>query len=100
MEKNIELPESWGLSPHQECVIGSLLDYAGDFVSSADLCEALYGKATTPAPAKLRVLMQRCREIIDELTEGQVEIAIRRNSGWKFTVRHGFILKKIIEKAR
>lgn len=99
MEKNVELPRSWRLGSMQDCVIGSLLDEAGDFVSSADLCEALYGEATTPSPAKLRVLIQVCRETLADLSDGEVKIVGKRNYGWKFTIRSAMRLKKLIEAA-
>ena len=87
------------MSRQQECVIGSLIDHKGDYVSSEQFTKALYGKAEKPAPTKFRVTMQRCRDIVFERTNGRVEIDVKRNSGWKLTVRNAMILTKYIEKA-
>jgi DNA-binding response OmpR family regulator len=100
MEKNVKLPKSWELSDQQECVIGSLIDHAGDWVSSEAFTKALYGTPEKPAPAKLRVTMMRCRDIVFEQSNGRVEIDVKRNAGWKLTVRNALILKKFIEKAK
>lgn len=93
----VVLPKKWNLSNQQDIVIGGLIDCAGSYISAADFCEDLYGEdCNGPAPAKLRVLIQRCRAIIDNYSEGKVEVLIRRNSGWKLTKRDAFKMKKII----
>lgn len=95
----VELPESWSLSEQQDIVIGSLVDFAGSFISSQQFCEDIYDEDIKegPAPAKLRVLMQRCRTIIDDVTDGKVTVEIRRNSGWKMTRKNAKLMKKIIK---
>lgn len=98
MEEDVRFPTSWKLSGQQECIIGSLIDHKGDYVSSAQFTEALYGKPEKAAPAKFRFAMMRCRDIVFERTEGRVEIEIKRSSGWKLTVRNAMILKQYIEK--
>jgi hypothetical protein len=99
MEKDVALPKSWNLSGYQECVIGSLLDAAPDYVPFSSLTKAMYGKASKTAPAKLRVTVQRCRDIVWDKTEGNVEIEGKRGSGWRLTVRGALVLKKYVEKA-
>lgn len=97
MSDQVTLPESWGLSEQQDIVIGSLIDNAGSYVSAVDFCEDIYSETCYgPAPAKLRVLIQRCRAIIDNYSEGKVEVLVKRNSGWKLTKRDAFKMKKII----
>ena len=97
MDEQIELPKVWGLSGPQDVVIGGLLDYAGQYVAPADFCDWIYGEACDgPAPAKLRVLVQRCRALIEQFSDGRVEVQIKRNSGWKITKDHAIIMKNII----
>lgn len=93
-----EVPAEWSLSPQQECVIGTLMDDAGHFTTAGQFCEALYGEGFDkgPAPAKLRVLMQRCRAIIQDKSHDKVTILIKRNSGWKLTKKSRLIFLKII----
>ena len=99
--KEFELPTNWGLSEQQELVIGSLLDDAGRYLSAKALCDALYSGSMSknqPAPAKLRVLIQRCREILHKLSKGVVTIDVRRNSGWKITVHNRGVLQIIVDE--
>lgn len=98
--EQFELPNSWGLSEQQELVIGSLLDDAGRYLSAKVLCDALYGgamKTKQPAPAKLRVLIQRCRDILHTRSKGLVKIDVRRNSGWKITKHNREVLQNIVD---
>ena len=96
MSEMFEIPEEWNLSPQQDVFIGSLLDDAGVFISPEQFCDALYGEECDgPAPAKLRVLKQRCDEIIRELTEGKVAIEVKRNKGWRITKKGRLILGKV-----
>lgn len=93
-----EVPEEWGLSEQQEVVIGSLIDDAGSFIPPYELCRALYEgkfKKGCPAPAKLRVLVQRCRDILAELTDGKVEIETKRGKGWRITKKGRMILANL-----
>lgn len=91
------IPPEWELSPQQEVVIGSLIDEAGDYISAADFCDALYDEnCPGPAPAKLRVLIQRCREILEELTGDQVQVETRRYKGWRITKKDRIILKRLL----
>jgi len=99
MVDDFEVPENWNLSPQQECVIGSLIDDAGTFITAQELCEALYGEMLdkdAPAPAKLRVLMQRCRSILREVTQGTVSIETKRGFGWRITRRGRAIIRDIV----
>lgn len=75
------------------------MDSAGKYVSSAEFCKGLYGEENGkgPAPAKLRVLIQRCRDILELRTRGRVGIAVKRNSGWKITRKDAHLLTKIVE---
>lgn len=98
--EQFELPSSWNLSEQQELVIGSLLDDAGRYLSAKCLCDALYGGVHTtkqPAPAKLRVLIQRCRDILHKRSKGLVKIDVRRNSGWKITTHNRQVLQNIVD---
>ncbi len=93
-----KIPKQWALSPQQECVIGTLMDDAGHYTTAGQFCEALYGEGFDkgPAPAKLRVLMQRCRAIVEVKSTGKVAILIKRNSGWKITKKSRLIFLKVI----
>lgn len=95
-----EIPESWGLSAQQECLIGSLLDEAGEYLSADDLCDALYPddvrEEGAPAPAKLRVLIQRCRDILHELSGGRADIEGKRGTGWRITKKGRVILRNLV----
>lgn len=94
-DEMFDVPEEWGLSEQQEVVIGSLIDDAGSYIPPYELCRALYDgkfKKGCPAPAKLRVLMQRCRDILHDLTEGKVRIETRRGQGWRITKKSRMIL--------
>ena len=83
MKDIFTVPREWGLSPQQEFVIGSLIDSSPRYLSADHMCRELYEEECPgPAPAKLRVLMMRCREIVEELTNGKGKIQIRRNKGW------------------
>ena len=104
MSKNeeFEVPDEWGLSEQQEVVIGSLIDERGKYIPPCELCNALYPddktyKAGSPAPAKLRVLVQRCRDIVEDLTEGRAEIENKRGKGWRITKRDRIILMKAVD---
>ena len=100
MSEQFEIPKEWDLSPQQEVVIGSLIDDAGEYISPLEFCEALYDDydpEEKAAPAKLRVLVQRCREIVSELTEGAVKIEVRRNKGWRITKKSRIILKRLVD---
>lgn len=99
MEKDLKLPDSWHLSGYQELVIGSLLDAAPDFVTIPALTKAMYGKASKTAPAKLRVTMQRVRDIVWDKTEWSVEIEGIRGKGWRLEIMPALVLKKYIDIA-
>ncbi len=101
MSDEIELPKSWGLSEQQDIVIGGLIDEAGNYVTAHQFCEAIYDEdiGSDPAPAKLRVLIQRCRAIINKVSDGGVEVEIKRNHGWKMTKRNAYKMNKIIAEA-
>lgn len=96
MSYRFKLIEAWEISPQQATVIGRLLANPGKFQSSAVLCKLLYGKATTPAPAKLRMLVQRCRDIVCDETKGTATIIGKRNSGWKIAIKHSMVIKSCI----
>ena len=100
-QKSFNIPEDWGLSAQQELMIGSLLDEAGRFISPAELSAALYPDDPIDdgmrAPAKMRVLIQRCRELMDKHTGGIVTIVTRRNSGWKISKKSRLLLQKFID---
>ncbi len=104
MATEFEIPDSWGLSPQQEVVIGSLLDDAGHFVTPSDLCMSLYDEPTEAkvkmvAPAKLRVLVQRCREILSDVSDGRVTVETKRGTGWRISRKHRIILKNQLADA-
>lgn len=102
MADQFEIPEIWGLSPQQEVVIGSLLDDAGRFVSPCDLCMSLYGgpaENKMVAPAKLRVLIQRCREILSDVSEKRVTIETKRGTGWRISRKHRVVLRNQLADA-
>lgn len=101
MTKRFTVPDEWGLSEQQEVVLGSLLDAAGEFVAPIEFVSALYDDEVEPgmaAPAKLRVLVQRCRAILDEQSKGKVKIITRRNLGWKISSKGRLLLQKIVDK--
>ena len=94
MSSQFNLPNR--LSPQQKIVLGLFIGHPGHHVSTEQFCQALYDDyrhGKIPAPAKLRVLIQRCRNIVDEISEGKVEITVRRNSGWKISRKGIHILK-------
>lgn len=99
MTNHFDLPD-W-LSPQQKIVLMLFIEYPGCHISADYFCEALYGehRGKGPAPAKLRVLIQRCRDIIDEITNNRAEVTIRRNSGWKMSRKDVLILKRCLAKA-
>ncbi len=101
MAKRIELPNDWKLSERQELVIGSLADEPGEWISAYDFCVALYGKKGCKpgmaAPAKLRVLVQRCREILEEEAGSKVKIEGKRGSGWFMSRKSAAILRNIVD---
>ena len=99
MAKEIELPVRWGLSEQHEFIIGSLADEPGTYISAYEFCDELYGDADPgmPAPAKLRVLVQRCREILHGKTDGRVLIEGKRGSGWYMSRKSVAILRNIVD---
>jgi len=98
MTSHFNLPD-W-LSPQQKIVLTLFIEHPGHHVSTDQFCEVLYGEHRDkgPAPAKLRVLIQRCRDIIDEITNNRAEVTIRRNSGWKISRKDVLILKRCLAK--
>lgn len=98
MSSHFNLPD-W-LSPQQRIVLELFIENPGQHVSTDKFCEALYGERRDkgPAPAKLRVLIQRCRDIVDEITNDMAYITIRRNSGWKMSRKDVLILKRCLAK--
>ncbi len=98
MTNHFDLPD-W-LSPQQKIVLGLFVDNPGHHVSTGQLCKALYGEHCdkAPAPAKLRVLIQRCRDILSDITDNGVEVTVRRNSGWKISRKDVLILKRCLAK--
>ncbi len=97
MNDPISLPDSWGLTKQQDDVIGGLIDNSGEYMTAATLCRCVYSEVHTgPAPAKLRVLIQRCRELVNKFSGDRVSILVKRNSGWKITETDADIMRKII----
>jgi len=98
MSSHFNLPD-W-LSPQQETVLKVFLEYPGSYVSTEYFCKALYGeeRGKGPAPAKLRMLLQRCRDIIHEITNGKVAVTVRRNSGWKISRKDVAVFKRYLAK--
>lgn len=96
----IILPEKWSLSEQQDIVIGNLIDNAGNYITAEAFCDAIYAEdiGEDPAPAKLRVLIQRCRAIVEDISKDQVKVKGRRNSGWKMTYQHGQDMLRIIDR--
>jgi len=96
MPSQFNLPD-W-LSPQQETVLKMFLGSPGTYVSTEDFCQALYNEKREkgPAPAKLRVLIQRCRDIVSEITKGKVDVTIRRNSGWKISRKDVLLFKRYL----
>lgn len=95
--EEFEVPDEWGLSVQQEVVIGSLIDERGKYIPPFEFCNALYMddglyKRLDPAPAKLRVLLQRCRAIVVKLTDGRAKIDTMRGKGWRITKKARVIL--------
>jgi len=95
--EEFKIPDEWGLSEQQEVIIGSLIDERGKYIPPSDFCNALYiddkpYAKGAPAPAKLRVLMLRCREIVKQLTEGRAKIDTMRRKGWRITKKARVIL--------
>ena len=96
MAEMFDVPKRWMLSPQQEVVIGSMMDTPGRYVSAFDLCPALYDEECEgAAPPKLRVLLQRCRDIVDELTYGEATIENKRGRGWRLTKASCEALRKV-----
>jgi len=96
MSYRSKLIEAWDISPQQAIVIGRLLANPSKYQSTAVLCKLLYGKAITPAPAKLRMLVQRCRDIVHDETDGKAAITGKRNNGWKITFKHSVTIKRCL----
>ncbi len=96
--KQFKIPKSWNLGAQQELVIGSLMDEAGMYITAEAFCHALYGEAEEgmAAPAKLRVLIQRCRGILAGRSKAKVLIYGKRNRGWMIIHRDADILRKIV----
>lgn len=99
--EEFEVPDEWGLSEQQEFLIGSLIDERGKYVQAYQLCNELYlddrpYDPGEPAPAKLRVLVQRCRDIVADLTNGRSKIDTMRGKGWRITKRSRVILMKAV----
>lgn len=98
MTYRFKIPEKWGLSPQQITVIELLMLNPGKYVSSLELCYELYDEKTTgPAPAKLRMLVQRCRDILYDKVGSRVPIVGRRNSGWKITRKGAMFFSRFLD---
>lgn len=101
MPDSVKIPDSWNLTFPQDVVIRGLIDFAGSYVTADDFCDAIYDeRCPGPAPAKLRVLIQRCRSLVINFTGGEVHIEVRRNSGWKITKKNAFKMKRIIAETK
>lgn len=101
MTKAIKFPNNWYLTDMQDAVIGSLADTPGEYMSAYEFCQMLYdddeAEATMPAPAKLRVTIQRCREILKDHTDGMCRIDSKRGSGWYMTRKSLAFLRKAVD---
>lgn len=103
MAAPIVFPKEWNLSIQQDYVLGILADYPSKYISPQEMCSELYDEKyekpkynKMPAPAKLRVLVQRCREILNIRTNNKVKIEIVRNTGWRMTEESVTELRRII----
>lgn len=94
------LIEELGISEQQETVLQYLTADPGVFLSAADLCDEIYDEdiEDEPAPAKLRVLMQRCRKVVTDVSKGRSKIVTRRGVGWKMTRRDVVVFKTCLAK--
>ena len=100
-KEEFKIPVWWGLSDQQSFVIGTLMDKPGKFTSPYVLCDELYPDDGVdegdPAPAKLRVLVQRCRDIVEGISDSEAEIETKRGKGWRITRKSHAILAEAVE---
>lgn len=95
------VPERWGLTLIESGIICLLIDYPGEYITSREMCKLVYGETLghgTPAPAKLRVLVQRCRRLVEDIAGSVVEIEIKRGKGWRISRRNVLRLKRYFDK--
>jgi len=92
--------EELGISEQQETVLQCLTSEPGVFMAAAELCDVIYDEhiGGDPAPAKLRVLMQRCRAVVASVSKGRSKIVTRRGVGWKMTRRDVAVFKTCLAK--
>lgn len=102
--KAFETPDWWGLSHQQDIVIGNLIEADGHWISPFQFCDALYEEKGDEefvpymvAPAKLRVLVQRCRDIVGEITDDKAVIITKRGTGWRLKARDRLRLINSVE---
>lgn len=96
------VPKKWGLTLIESEVICLLIDYPGEYITVREMCGLVYGEDLdrgTPAPAKLRVLVQRCRRIVENVAGLTVEIEIKRGKGWRISRRNVLRLKRYFDKS-
>ncbi len=96
--KQFDIPKEWLLTPTQEVIIGSLLDDAGNYFSARELHEAVYDEEpeNDNTPPKLRVHLQKCRDALDEISEGLVTIETKRGLGYRITKNGRSSLQKLL----
>ena len=94
------VPIDWGATKDQITVIESLMEFPGRFVSPEDLVDWVFDETlpmNAPAPAKLRVLIQRTRATLESNTKSEATIGTKRGRGYRITKRHSRFLQKLIE---
>ena len=73
---------------------------AGKYASAKKLMFILYGETLGKmdvTPGKLRTLVLRTRDVLWDATDGEVEIELRRNVGYKITKRHAKRLDQLLD---
>ncbi len=96
----IRLPRIWGMSKIQSRVIRTLANNPGYYTSAYEFCQIIYPRDAEPgmpAPAKLRVLIMECRDMLHDLTDGEIVIDSKRGSGWYMTQETVDALRNIVD---
>ena len=86
-----KIPPSWSPTKDQKKLIEMLAKKPGRYFPTEEIMPWVFAESIStdaPAPAKLRVLVQRSRAFLSERTDNQVSIGIKRNKGYRITKSH------------
>ncbi len=97
---HVEVLMSWGFTKTQSLTIMLFLNFPGEYIDGYDILDEIYSEEVedgAPVPAKVRVLVKRCREGLAEIFEGPPTIKTKRGKGYIMSKKDAADLEIVIE---